>query len=400
MPNSVEIRELINRYISGRISAAEEELLFDWMGDSSKSELVKQVFEELIAERPTSQELELVANDTRIAEILSIDKALKQYPGRVFRLAGVSRWFKYAAILLVVIGVGASVWLLKREDNKSIVKTETQTDIKPGGLKAVLRLGDGTEINLDEVENGLISQRGSVRVVKTANGQIVYDVRESGNQGVEWNTVSTPVGGQFQIALPDGTMVWLNAASSIAFPSKFGGKERRVKVSGELYLDVAKNTKLPFLVDIGQQSVVEVLGTGFNINSYANENGIATTLVEGSVKINTSGKSTILSPGQQAVILTTRNSAEKSDIRIKTDLDISKVLAWKNGLFSFDNADLHSVMRQLERWYGIKVIYQGTATDLTLRGEMYRNVNLSTVLEFLEKMGVRFRLEGNILFVF
>ena len=218
--------------------------------------------------------------------------------------------------------------------------------------------------------------------------------------------MTTPAGGQYQVTLPDGTKVWLNAASSITYPTAFVDKERPVKISGEVYFEVAKDKEKPFIVDVDGKSSVRVLGTSFNINSYGDESTIKTTLLEGSVKVMrtattaVSTDSVILKPGQQALVALPAVAASSDrQLKVTSDVNIEQTLAWKNGLFNFNGSDLHAVMRQLERWYGIKVEYEGSIPDTKFSGEIYRNVNLSDVLEALQRMGVKFRLHGKTLLV-
>jgi ferric-dicitrate binding protein FerR (iron transport regulator) len=223
-------------------------------------------------------------------------------------------------------------------------------------------------------------------------------------------------------------MVWLNAASRITYPTAFTGSRREVTVSGEAYFEVATDKEKPFIVDVDGKSSIEVLGTSFNINSYADEGSIKTTLLAGSIKVsnNTTAVATssdrqpgvpgmdvssvILKPGQQALIPTTapatssdrRTSPQSktgSDITLNSNVDIEQALAWKNGMFNFNGSDLKAVMRQLERWYGIEVKYAGPAPQIFFKGKMDRGVNLSDVLEFFTNMGVKYRLENKTLTV-
>ncbi|NII23562.1 DUF4974 domain-containing protein [Pseudoflavitalea sp. X16] len=317
-------------------------------------------------------------------------------------------WFKYAAAILIILGAVAYGWINSRHDS-SLATTDDnkrlQPDIPPGGEKAVLILAGGTKIMLDSAANGNVAQQGNAQIVKLSNGQIAYHLQGKPDK-VLWNTMSTPAGGQYQVMLPDGTKVWLNAASSITYPTAFPGKERSVRISGEAYFEVAKNKQKPFIIDVDGKSLVEVVGTSFNINSYVNEGSIKTTLLEGSVKVISEDKKAILKPGQQAQIAlqagtgNDRPSGKSSaTIIINSSINLEQVMAWKNGIFNFNGEDLFTVMRQLERWYNINVQYQGAVSNVIFEGEMYRNANLSDVLEALQKMGVKFRLEGKKLIV-
>jgi len=322
-------------------------------------------------------------------------------------------FLRYAVAIILVIGVAAVALVVSPDRKPGSAGTTAQlstpkSDISPGGNHAVLTLADGRAIVLDSVANGQLADQGEVKIVKLANGQIAYDLHGLSAKEVMWNTMTTPKGGQYQVTLPDGTKVWLNASSSITFPTAFTGAVRKVKVEGELYFEVADNKQKPFVVDVGSKSLIEVLGTSFNVNSYVDEGSIKTTLLEGSVKVN---NSVVLKPGQQAiqkdpagmaVSADKPNSHEtvgKQDI-VVSEANLDQALAWKNGIFDFTGADLKTVMRQLERWYDIKVQYKGPMSNMTFGGRMYRNVHLSDVLEALQKMGVKTELDGKNLMVF
>jgi ferric-dicitrate binding protein FerR (iron transport regulator) len=193
--------------------------------------------------------------------------------------------------------------------------------------------------------------------------------------------MSTPVGRQYELMLADGSRVWLNAASSITFPTSFSTSERRVQITGEAYFEVAHDKSRPFHVSVNGLDV-QVLGTHFNINSYDNEPAIKTTLLEGEVKVTKGNSSILIAPGEQAVAMNTSNS-----LSIKNGVDLDKVMAWKNGKFVFQDANIKEIMRQLERWYGITVSYSENATDEEFVGVISRNVNLSQILEMLKKTG-------------
>lgn len=303
-------------------------------------------------------------------------------------------WIRYAAAIVLLTGLGTVYYFYSNKKPAQPVVADNHqpvTDVLPGGEKAVLTLADGTSIILDSAANGQLAQQGNVQVEKLANGQIRYNAAPTAGNTVMWNTMSTPKGGQYQITLPDGTKVWLNAASSITYPASFVSKERLVKIKGEVYFDVAKNKEQPFIVEMPDQSTIEVLGTGFNVNAYSDETSFKTTLAEGSIRLIKADQSAMLRPGQQASI----TPQQKDGIKVISGVDIAQTLAWKNGLFSFNDADFPSIMRQLERWYNIQVKYENAIPEITLKGKMYRNVNLSVILDYLQKMGVKLRKEGN-----
>jgi ferric-dicitrate binding protein FerR (iron transport regulator) len=254
--------------------------------------------------------------------------------------------------------------------------------IKPGGQKAILTLSDGSKIVLDSAGNGLLTKQGGANIIKIANGQLQYIANQANSSETVYNTMSTPVGGQYQLVLPDGSNVWLNSSSSITYPTSFSRNERGVQITGEAYFEVAHDKTKPFHVSVNGMNV-EVLGTHFNINSYDNESAIKTTLLEGKVKVTKGNASILIAPGQQAVAENLSN-----ELTVKKDgVDLDQVIAWKNGKFIFLDDDIKSIMRQLERWYGITVSYSENVTNEEFVGIISRNVNLSQILDMLEKTG-------------
>ncbi|HWK03435.1 MAG TPA: FecR family protein [Puia sp.] len=257
-------------------------------------------------------------------------------------------------------------------------------DLPPGGNRAVLTLAGGQHIDLDSAADGQLAQRGSTRVLKLSNGQLAYSATDAKNGKILYDTLTTPMGGQYMLTLPDGTKVWLNAASSIIFPASFNDKERAVSVTGEVYMEVAKNSKQPFKVKVNEMEIA-VLGTSFDINAYGDEPMIRTTLVEGRIRLGQDGKSKEIMPGQQGQVI-------KGEIKLAPKVEMEQVLAWKNGLFNFNNVDLYTIMRQLSRWYNIKVEYSGTLPDRNFAGELPRDLSLAQVLKILDKIDVHYKI--------
>lgn len=301
-------------------------------------------------------------------------------------------WIKYAAAaaILIFCTIGAYFLLHTNQSNLSAQKVN---DVAPGGNKAMLTLANGTRIILDDAQKGKIAQQSGITITKTADGQIVYNTTAESNElqdadHIPQNVFSTPKGGQYKIILPDGTSVLLNAASSLTYPAFFHGNERAVTLVGEAYFEVAKNKKMPFRVHSGMQTV-EVLGTHFNINAYADEKTIKTTLAEGSVKVSTDGGSILIVPGQQTVVHRSGNGAIST-----LTVDMDKELAWKNGVFAFENDDLNYVMRQISRWYDVDVVYADNLPDDKFFGEISRNSNLTEVFKILELNNFKFDIKG------
>lgn len=306
-------------------------------------------------------------------------------------------WFRYAAAILLLVGTGAYLWFQSSRQQTLVSDSKPlPMEIPPGKEGAVLTLADGSQVVLDSLGNGIIaSQNGAEVVLK--DGQLAYDPTDKAESEMAYNTMATPKGRQFQVVLPDGTRVWLNAASSIRYPTVFTGKERRVEIMGEAYFEVAQKVKQPFFVQLNNQAEIQVLGTSFNINAYENEHSVNTTLIEGSIKITSSlniehtTSNIILKPGQQAQLLVGQRA--RQGIKLLESADIDKVMAWKNGTFNFEGAGLEEVMRQLERWYDLKVVYEGAIPKIQFFGEISRNENLSSLLKALEESKVHCRME-------
>lgn len=309
------------------------------------------------------------------------------------------RTWKWAAAALVV-ALGVSTYFLLINDTRTsdgFGRKSAQHDIPPGKNGAILTLADGTQLVLDSLGDGKIATQNGTQI-SLNNNELIYDA-SAATDGAAHNTITTPNGRQYHIMLPDGTEVWLNAASSIQYPVAFKGKERRVKVSGEVYFEVANKSWQPFVVEADKMKL-EVLGTSFNINTYDDEKTIRTTLLTGAVKVTPleGSKPKVLVPGQTAV-LSKQDAPEGASLTVTETPDPTKIIAWKNGLFNFDGMDLYSVMRQLERWYNIEIQYVGKPDNVIFKGKMHRNTNLSDVLKVLETMDVNFELKGNILYV-
>lgn len=382
---------LLDKYLSEDIQDSERDELFRLVNEPAHQEQLTHIVDGELLQRVFEMELD---ENTKNAIRKHFDAVLASpdsSSNHAVRNVSLLRhgWLRYAAAVLLIAGVTVALVISSGRNLPTVSDSKRhQTDIVPGTNRAVLTV-DNKKIDLASGKTGI-----------TVGGTIAYNDGEKISDAGQLLTLATPNGGQYQLELPDGTKAWLNAASSIHFPATFKGGKRQIKVTGEVYLEVARNSNQPFMVDINGMSAIEVLGTSFNINSYADEGEVRTTLVEGSVKID--GK-IILKPGQQAVMAVPGSSGRQPDnttsVVVKSDADLSQALAWKNGLFSFNNADLHSVMKQLERWYDIKVVYEGKNSSIAVDGEMFRNVKLSDVLVFLKESGLKFRMEDRTLIV-
>lgn len=291
-----------------------------------------------------------------------------------------------AASVLCLLSIGFYFYVV----NSKIAQQQSYTtNVSPGGNKAVLVLADGRRIDLNDAKSGALAKQGNVLVKKTKDGQLIYDlsgaVPAKGSE-TTYNTIETPRAGTYQVVLPDGTSVWLNAASRIKFPTSFAADERKVELRGEAYFEVVKNPAKPFRV-VSDDQVIEVLGTHFNVNNYTDEPFTKTTLLQGSIKVSSHTNSKIIKPGEQSSI------GPKGQIEV-VSVNAAQEVAWKNGLFSFKKADLVSVMRQISRWYNVDIIYEGEVPEISFTGKIYRNVNLGQALESIGYMGVKYRIEN------
>lgn len=295
-------------------------------------------------------------------------------------------WFRYAAILLLVAGVAGLLYLNDRPQQKIVQKQPViHQDVAPGGNKAILTLSDGSSITLDSAAIGNLAQQGDANIIKLNSGSLAYIAGKGISEKILYNTISTPKGGQYRIVLPDGSGVWLNAASSITFPTAFV-KDRKVVITGEAYFEVLKDETKPFMVSANGTDV-EVLGTSFNVNAYNDETSVKTSLAEGSVKVTKDGKAAVLKPGQQCATI-------NGDLLVAVNADIEQALAWKNGTFFFKRTNIADAMRQISRWYDVEVVYEKGVPDIKLGGEMKRDLTLSQMLEALGELGVQFHIEN------
>jgi transmembrane sensor len=292
-----------------------------------------------------------------------------------------------AASILICLGI-TSLLLFHKEKPETIISKNQSQDLSPGGNKAILTIGNGQKIILTGAQNGQLAVQGAMTVNKTSDGQVVYQANQNtSTDSVFYNTMTTPRGGKYDLLLADGTKVWLDAASSITYPSSFGGNNREVKITGQVYFEVAHDASKPFRVTVHEQTV-EVLGTHFNINAYDDEPSIKTTLLEGKVKIYKAGKSAILKPGQQSLLNLSENTIKVQEV------DVDGETAWKDGHFHFDGDNIQTVMRQLSRWYDVDVEYVGNIPNREFSGNINRDSKASVVLQILSISRVHFKIQG------
>jgi ferric-dicitrate binding protein FerR (iron transport regulator) len=386
MEVSERLEYLVSRAAQGTATAAEIEELRAILLQDSEGQFTLGISE--ILDRITSAEVQLPPRDTaywtgitrNVLDILPVNEFQPEA-----RKKGFHYWWWAAASLCLLAGSG---WILQqylaRQQKPPIAK---EVVIQPGHEGAILTLADGSQIVLDSLKNGLVVDQNGVRVTKNAQGNLVYN-KIAAVKPVQ-NTISTPRGRQFHIVLPDGSEAWLNAASSISFPTAFGDR-RSVTITGEVYFEVTKDDKHPFIVSADKNLAIQVLGTSFNVKAYRDEKNIVTTLLTGAVKISIQGAgSQSLKPGQQGTV-----SSEKPGIQLNTAVDPDKVIAWKNGYFNFDAQRLEEVLKQLERWYDIEVTYDYSLANLSFYGELPRDMTLNEIIKALSYTGLQLKIEG------
>lgn len=363
------VDELLQRYISGLASAEEKQELLFWYRTEGYQDAVFPDDEEAVERRM----------------LLRLNKEIAGPQKRNFSLL---RWMSAAAILIFAAIGGYSVFHWANKPTQVVQNLPKKNSVLPGSNKAVLTLSGGRKIELTGARNGELAKQGNVVITKAADGQVVYNTTDKATAAITYNTISTPNGGQYQVVLPDGTQVWLNAASSITYPTAFVGRERLVQLSGEAYFEVTKNPVKPFKVNVNGKQQVEVLGTHFDIEGYPDDNNIKTTLLEGSVKLAYKNKMTLLKPGQMGI-----NDFGGSFAIQKADVE--EVMAWKKGLFVFNDENIKDAMKKAARWYDVDVEYRGNILKKRLGGTVSRYKNITDLLDNITKTGtIHYKLEG------
>jgi ferric-dicitrate binding protein FerR (iron transport regulator) len=377
------LSRLITGYLKDDLNDQEQQQLQNWLEEKPEN---RAQFDHLIAESKLKSDFSGYGQTHKTAAWKRIVRETGYRTSKkVFSMP------RIAAAASILIGLSLSgYFFLHKQPAQQISQNKVQ-DIAPGGNKAILTLSNGQKVSLTDAENGNIAQQSGTQIKKAQNGQVVYLANSLSTKGanakeVVYNTISTPRGGQWQLILPDGSRVWLNAASSITFPTAFTSNNRIVKITGEAYFEVVHNAAKPFRVTTKDQTI-EDIGTHFNINAYDDEGSIRTTLVEGSVKVSNATGSATLTPGQQSIV-------QNDNKIVVTQADLDEAIAWKNGLFHFDRADIQTIMREFARWYDVDVQYNGNIPRMAFNGNIDRNSNASVALQVLSVAGVNFKIEG------
>jgi transmembrane sensor len=370
--SNIHFEQLYAKCLEGNASSGERKELLAWL---ALPENETQAKEWLLAVIETNDQSMTFRDDTMDSMLQAIFHAEETAP--VVPMRRKKSWLPYAAA--VVLMAGAAWWFNKPATQNNRQPVAVQKEILPARQGAILTLANGQKLVLDSLNNGVIAVQNGASIL-LQNGQLRYGA--GADSTIALNTITTPRGRKFDILLGDGTHIWLNAASSVTYPTAFTGKTRNIKITGEAYLEVAKDKQKPFIVDVDGRTTVEVLGTTFNIKAYEDEASVQTTLLEGSIKTHDH----ILKPGQQAVLSTA--------FTINDNTDTDQVIAWKNGIFHFKQADIRTVMRELARWYDIEVKYSGPIPARKFEGEIGRDLTLSQLLKGLKELEIHFQIQG------
>ncbi|WP_165798547.1 FecR family protein [Chitinophaga costaii] len=365
-------QELAEKWLQGTISPEEKQAFTEWYRLKGK-DMPQNVPEEFVSDEAAHQYRIWQKIQAQITPVVPINTR--------------KRRLSYAAALFILITGGSLFLFLQQRSHAPILTAKTTAPvIAPGKNGAVLTLANGQQLVLDSLHNGVIATQQGAKVL-LQNGQLTYDPTGE-TTDVAYNMIATPRGRQFQVTLPDGTKAWLNAASSIRYPTVFHTPERSVQITGEVYFEVAQNEKQPFSILINEDTKIEVLGTHFNVNAYADEKTVKTTLLEGAVKVSLHAANLVLKPGQQAQTL------PNGLIKLLPNVDTEEAIAWKNGLFQLNSADVPAIMRQLSRWYDVEITYEDGIPNGHISGKVPRDMNLSEVLKVLELSGLHFKITG------
>lgn len=388
----LRLHYLFGRYKDGSASASEKDALLELLQQPGMEGPVK----ELIAKETEAVDSGLliidveqpqVRADELLQKILATVGAeaevvsMEDYPGK-------RKWWRYGAAAAILLVLAGAYWIFNaRKSTPTEISRVSAHDPGPGHDGAILTLDNGQQIILDSVHNGLITQQSNTNIIKKG-----FDLSyEPGGKAttVSYNTITTPKGRQYpNLILADGTKVWLDAGSSIHFPVSFSGVQRRVEITGQVWFDVVHNSKMPFKV-VAKGTEIKVLGTQFNVNAYSDEEKTDVTLIQGAIKI----QSAVLKPGQQAQI------PAAGKMQVASNVDMGHVLAWKNGLFSFKNADLKTIMRQVARWYNVEVVFEGNVQQVQFSGEIGRQLTLTQFLSVLDDTRIHYSISENRLLI-
>jgi transmembrane sensor len=383
--------DLMERYVNHGLDPGEQSAFYAWLQDATPAEFHAAL--DQCANIPAEFRA-LPGMPEPFAQALGSRLDALDQDDRVVVLRPWKKWVAAAAVLLLL---GAATWLVTKSRPQPALLSQAErfhNDVAPGHNTATLTLGNGQTIVLDSAATGALATQGNTRITKPESGQLEYKIgQERGPATIAYNILTTPRGGQYQLKLPDGTRVWLDAASSIRYPTAFTGNERNVEITGQVYFEVIHNDKMPFRVRAAN-TLIEDIGTSFNVNDYDDEPEQHIALLEGAIKIafhaaSAEDKAIQLRPGQQASV------SAQGKIGIEDRTDLEEVMAWKNGQFRFRGAGIAAVLRQISRWYGVDIGYKTQLPEYPFVGTIPRDIPLSETLKLLELTGiVHFTIEG------
>lgn len=389
--DKISFEKLLEKYLLEELTTGEQAMFLEQLHLPENEVLLTEAMRQNWQEENFTADL---VNEALIRERIKTSILAEIQPERpVVRMKETRSWRRWVAAA-AVIGIIASTVILSREKltQKAAAPEVLAADIAPpAGTRALISLADGTLVALDSLHTGLHIEQKGVRMLKNEAGEIIYQqVGENAGRQI-YNTLLNPRGSQVvNLSLSDGSRIWLNAASSLKYPVSFTGESREVEITGEAYFEVAGDRNKPFIVR-GAGVTTEVLGTHFNVNNYADDGLVRVTLLEGKVKTSTAGGYVQLSPGQQALA---GQSVKKAET-----VNLEEVMAWKNGVFSFNGTSIASLLQEISRWYDIEIAYAGKIPGERITGEVKRDASLSQVLKMLEFAGIELRLEGKTIIV-
>lgn len=387
------IKQLLKIYTQNRATLEEEQELFKIIEIGKDEAIIKKHIKKLHCEYKSNDHVPATDWERLYKQI--IEEKNNRTTDPIVRNISWARWV--AAAIILLLGTGYYFFKTNKEHKEQkqlaeIGQTKAKDIAPPNTVNAVLTLANGQTVILDTTSSGTVALQGAVNVVKLADGQIAY---RGTSKEIQYNTLNNPRGSKvISLLLADGSKVWLNAASSLKYPTSFTGSERKVEITGEAYFEVAHNPAMPFMVSKGGTNI-KVLGTHFNVNAYDDERSLNVTLLEGSVSVmaNHSTQPKVIEPGAQARV------DKNGYIQLDNSVDLNEVMAWKNGLFSFKAADIESIMRQVSRWYNVEVVFKTPITE-KFYAEVSKSTNVSSLLEMLQATkAVQFKIEGNTIVV-
>jgi transmembrane sensor len=393
--NQSALRAFLEKLSLGNYTSQEYKVFTDWVENANRDEydMLLQLWQEIVEQQEIFEpvHLNLIQNiEARLDQVDLKNDNVKQLPVSEAKSQNIWKRIAVAASIILVLGVGGYFLSNSQQSHPQVAKAPQRNDIAPGKNRATLTLANGKKIILSDAVKGDLVEEAGARITKTANGQVVYTVVGTDSaKPNQFNTLSTANGETYKINLPDGTEVWLNAASSLTYPTVFTGKTREVALKGEGYFEVAKNKEKPFIVT-ANGAQIKVLGTHFNVSAYLDDQAVTATLVEGSIQMKNSYTSALIKPGQQGIA-----TPQKDDLSVQP-ADTEQAIAWVNGNFSFNDATIKEVMKLASRWYNVQVYYTDSHIETKkLRGTVSRYKNITELLDNITlTSAIHYKLEG------